>query len=107
MRTHSIPYQYKMIPRIFPNTIMSAATGFFLLGTQERVRNSRDQRAISVRATAVLLYLSFMLIESASLLGPRFSDSNDIIADIQRFELWERTISRIQITNLCGSVKLS
>ena len=29
--------------------------GFFLLGTQERVRNSRGKRAISVRATEVLL----------------------------------------------------
>ena len=29
----------------------------FLLGTQERVRNSRGKRAISVRATEVLLYL--------------------------------------------------
>ena len=33
----------------------SAAEGFFL-GTQERVRNSRGKRAISVRATEVLLY---------------------------------------------------
>ena len=35
---------------------MSAAVGF-LLGTQERVRNSRGKRAISVRATEVLLYI--------------------------------------------------
>ena len=33
----------------------SAAKGFFL-GTQERVRNSRGKRLISVRATEVLLY---------------------------------------------------
>ena len=33
----------------------SAAKGFFL-GTQERVRNSRGRRAISVRATEVLLH---------------------------------------------------
>ena len=33
----------------------SAAKGF-LLGTQERVRNSRGKRAISVRATEVLLH---------------------------------------------------
>ena len=33
----------------------SAAIGFFL-GTQERVRNSRGKRAISVRAIEVLLY---------------------------------------------------
>ena len=35
---------------------MSAAVGF-LLGTQEQVRNSRDKRAISVRATEVLLHI--------------------------------------------------
>ena len=29
--------------------------GTFLLGTQERVRNSRGNRAISVRATEILL----------------------------------------------------
>ena len=34
----------------------SATVGFFL-GTQERVRNSRGGRAISVRATEVLLYM--------------------------------------------------
>ena len=41
-------------PEIIPNTIMFAAMGF-LLGAQERVRNSRGIRAISVRATEVLL----------------------------------------------------
>ena len=34
----------------------SAAVGFFQ-GTQERVRNSCGRRAISVRATEVLLYV--------------------------------------------------
>ena len=33
--------------------------GFFP-GTQERVRNSRGKRAISVRATEVLLYILFV-----------------------------------------------
>ena len=37
---------------------MSSAMGFFL-GTQEGVRNSRGKRAISVRATEVLLYSTF------------------------------------------------
>ena len=37
------------------NYFKSAAMGFFL-GTQERVRNSHGKRAISVRATEVLLY---------------------------------------------------
>ena len=35
----------------------SAAKGFFQ-GTQERVRNSRGKRAISVRATEVLLFFT-------------------------------------------------
>ena len=30
----------------------------YFLGTQERVRNSRGKRAISVRAIEVLLYMS-------------------------------------------------
>ena len=34
----------------------SAAMGFFL-GAQERVRNSRGKRAISVLATEVILYM--------------------------------------------------
>ena len=41
--------------KITPYYSKSAATGFFL-GTQERVRNSRGKRVISVRATEVLLY---------------------------------------------------
>ena len=36
----------------------SAAMGFFQ-GTQERVRNNRGKRAISVRAIEVLLYIAF------------------------------------------------
>ena len=35
-------------PKIISNTIMSAAMGFVLLGTQERVRNNSDKRSISV-----------------------------------------------------------
>ena len=38
------------------NCTKSAAMGF-LHGTQERVRDSRGKRAISVRATEVLLYI--------------------------------------------------
>ena len=41
---------------------MSAAMGFFL-ETQERVRNSGGKRAISVRATKVLLYFQYPLLE--------------------------------------------
>ena len=39
----------------------SAAMGFFQ-GTQEQVRNSRGKRAISVRATEVLLYGGHLII---------------------------------------------
>ena len=45
----------KRIAEIIQNEIMSAAL-LFLLGTQERVRNSRGKRAISVGTTEVLLY---------------------------------------------------
>ena len=44
-------------PEIIPDTFKSAAMDLFLLGTQERVRNIRGKRAISVRAIKVLLYL--------------------------------------------------
>ena len=40
--------------KIDQNYLKSAAMGFFL-GTQERVRNSRAKRVISVRAIEVLL----------------------------------------------------
>ena len=40
---------------------MFAAMGF-LLGTQERVRNIRGTRAISVRATEVLLYVLLLFV---------------------------------------------
>ena len=53
---HTITSIKKTITRIIPNKIMSEAMGLFLLGTQERVRNSRGERAISVRATEVLPY---------------------------------------------------
>ena len=46
-----------------PDYSKSAAMGFFL-GSQERVRNSHDKRAISVRAIEVLLYT---MVKSPSL----------------------------------------
>ena len=46
---------------ITPEYSKSAAIGFFL-GSQERVRNSHGKRAISVRATEVLLYLGLDII---------------------------------------------
>ena len=45
----------KKVDLIYPK---SAAIGFFQ-GIQERVRNSRGRRAISVRGTEVLLYIHF------------------------------------------------
>ena len=43
--------------KITPDYPKPAAMGFFL-GTQERVRNNRGKRAISVRAAEVLLYFN-------------------------------------------------
>ena len=57
MSTHNIPFS------IFFNIKLKIALNFqirsygiFFQGTQTRVRNSRGKRAISVRATEVLLY---------------------------------------------------
>ena len=60
MSTHNIPFSTikKKITLIIPK---SETKGFFL-GTQEQVRNSRGKRAISVRATEVLLYSEFISI---------------------------------------------
>ena len=56
MSIHNIPF-FNIKQKITLNYLKSAAKGFFP-GTQERVRNSRGKRAISVRATdsEVLLY---------------------------------------------------
>ena len=56
MSTHNIPF-FNIKKKITLNYFKSAAKGFFL-GTQKRVRNSHGKRAISVRATEVLLYLN-------------------------------------------------
>ena len=55
MSTHNIPFSIykKEFPLIYPKF---AALGCFQ-GTQERVRNSRGKRAISVRATEGLLFI--------------------------------------------------
>ena len=53
MSTHIIPFLIQK-SKVTLNYPKSAAMGFFQ-GTQERVRNSRGRRAISVRATEVLL----------------------------------------------------
>ena len=43
--------------KIIPNIKNPAAIGYFLLGTQEQVQNSRGIQVTSVRAAEVLLYL--------------------------------------------------
>ena len=53
MSKHNIPFSIKKgkLTKIISNLQLWA----FFLGTQERVRNSRRKRAISVRATEFLL----------------------------------------------------
>ena len=55
MNTHNIPFS------IFKKKITLNCTKSmsFLPGTQDRVLNNRGKRAISVRATEVLLYVIF------------------------------------------------
>ena len=54
MSTHNIPFSiYKKKNTL--NHPKYAAMGFFFQETEERVRNSRGKRAISVRAIEVLL----------------------------------------------------
>ena len=60
MSTHNIPFSIEK-RKIILNYPKSAAMGCFQ-GTGERVRNSRGRRAISVRATEVLLYQNFKLL---------------------------------------------
>ena len=43
--------------KIIQKYLKSAAMGFLFQWTQEQVRNSHGKRAISVRATEVLLYM--------------------------------------------------
>ena len=66
MSTHSIllSVSKRKSPEIIQNRIMFAARRFFVLRTQERVRNSRGKRAISVRSTEVLLYFIFLLSQN-------------------------------------------
>ena len=55
MSTDNIPFSYKKEESHF--IIPSLQPREFFLGTQEYVRISRGKRAISVRATEVLLYM--------------------------------------------------
>ena len=51
------------------NYLNSAAMGFFILGTQGRVRNSHGKRAVSVRAIEVLLCFISEISTETILLG--------------------------------------
>ena len=53
---HTIITIKKKITLNYPKNNNVCSYGIFFLGTQEQVRNSRGKRAISVRATEVLLY---------------------------------------------------
>ena len=55
MSTHKYHFQYKT--RKSPLIILNLQLWDFFQGTQERVRNSLSERAISVRAIEVLLYI--------------------------------------------------
>ena len=55
MSTHNIPFS--ILKRKFNKNFATLLLWGVFLRTQERVRNSRGKRAISVRATEVLLYL--------------------------------------------------
>ena len=54
MSTHNIPFS--ICKRKSAEIISNLQLLDFFQGTQERVRNSHGKRAISVRATGVLLY---------------------------------------------------
>ena len=54
---HNIPFSIEK-KKITLNYPKLAVMRFFSQGTQERVRNSSGKRAISVRATEVLLFLA-------------------------------------------------
>ena len=58
MSTQNIPFSIQT-KKISLEYHKSAAMGFFQ-GTQKRVRTSHGKRAISVRATEVLLYIYFI-----------------------------------------------
>ena len=64
--------------KITPDYSKSAAMGFVFLGTQERVRNSRGNRAISVRGTEVLLYICCASVRSYFVLSYWYYKISDI-----------------------------
>ena len=62
MSTHDIPF-LKLKKKIILNYPKSAAICSNFQGAQERERNSRGKRAISVRAIEVLLYIDICTIK--------------------------------------------
>ena len=56
MSTHNITFQ-----KVKKNNLKLIILSLPFQGTKERVRNSRGRRAISVRATEVLLYIILKL----------------------------------------------
>ena len=57
MSTHNIPFSVE--EENHPKLSQIYSYGIFFNGTQERVRNSHGNRAISVRAIEVLLYFVY------------------------------------------------
>ena len=57
MSTQNIPFYFHYAKRKSPYIIPNLHLWDFFHETQERVRNSRCKRAISVRAIEVLLYI--------------------------------------------------
>ena len=55
---HNLAMLTRKLLEIIPNSKSLQLWDFILLGTQERVQNSCDKRAIGVHPTEVLLYLS-------------------------------------------------
>ena len=56
MKTHNIPFSIQK-KKNYTKLSQICRQGFVFLGTEERVRNNRGKRAISVRAIEVLLYM--------------------------------------------------
>ena len=70
MSKHNISFLKQK--KITLNYLKSAAMGLFQ-GTQERVRNSRGTRAISVRAIEGLPYVVYGLLMTVSLVKQRWT----------------------------------
>ena len=60
---HTIFSIKKKITLNYPKYNDVCSFGIFFLGTQERVRNRRGKRAISVRVIEVLLYIDWIYIQ--------------------------------------------